>query len=59
MNLNKPRFVVGVCPQGVLFCGCGGGCPPFLRVASQRSVPLLILGFQVGAVEAVAPPPAV
>lgn len=34
-----PMLVVGVCPHGVLVAGCGGGCPPLRRFASQRSVP--------------------
>lgn len=47
-----PIFVVGVWPQGVFVAGWGGGWPPFLRFASQRSVPrkapLLTFGFQAG-----------
>lgn len=47
-----PIFVVGVCPQGVFETGGAVGWPPFLKLASQRSVPrkapLLGLGFHGG-----------
>lgn len=50
-------FVVGVWPHGVLAAGCGGGWPPFLKLASHRSVPrnapLLTFGFQAGGPPAV------
>lgn len=46
-----PMFVEGVCPHGVFCCGWGGGCPPFLKLASHSSVPLFTVGFQAGAPE--------
>uniref|UniRef100_A0A7G3B1B2 Uncharacterized protein n=1 Tax=Lutzomyia longipalpis TaxID=7200 RepID=A0A7G3B1B2_LUTLO len=45
-----PRLLLGVCPQGVLATGCGGGWPPLRRFASQRSVPLLTEAFHTGGV---------